>query len=93
MTIDKYTKVILSLIAVGILGINFYLFEKNIIKQAQAISYTWNKSDGDVIYLGRGVNGYQILSSDGKYFCQFEMESYETSKYDNGKWEVTSCEY
>ena len=38
MTIDKYTKFILTLIAVGILGLNFYLYDINIVKKAYAIS-------------------------------------------------------
>ena len=36
MTIDKYSKFILTLIAVGILGINFHLFKGDIIKEAYA---------------------------------------------------------
>ena len=38
MTIDKYTKFLLTLIAVGIIGINFYLYDINIVKKAYAIS-------------------------------------------------------
>ena len=38
MTIDKYTKFLLTLIAVGVIGINFYLYDINIIKKAYAIS-------------------------------------------------------
>ncbi len=38
MTIDKYTKFILTLIAVGVIGINFYLYEVNFVKKAYAIS-------------------------------------------------------
>ena len=36
MTIDKYTKFILTLIAVGILGLNFHLFKGDIVKDAHA---------------------------------------------------------
>jgi len=36
MIIDKYTKFILTLIAVGILGLNFYLFKGDIVKEAKA---------------------------------------------------------
>ena len=36
MTIDKYTKFILTLIAVGILGLNFYLYSGSFIKEAKA---------------------------------------------------------
>ena len=38
MTIDKYTKFLLTLIAVGIIGINFYLYDINIVKKSYAIS-------------------------------------------------------
>tara|TARA_B100000965_G_C19265130_1_gene614742 strand:- start:150 stop:353 length:204 start_codon:yes stop_codon:yes gene_type:complete len=38
MTIDKYTKFILTLIAVGILGLNFHLFKGDIVKNAYASS-------------------------------------------------------
>lgn len=38
MKIDKYTKFILTLIAIGIIGINFYVYEVNFIKKAYAIS-------------------------------------------------------
>ena len=36
MKIDKYTKFILMLIAVGIVGINFHLFKGSIMKDAFA---------------------------------------------------------
>ena len=38
MTIDKYTKFILTLIAVGVIGINFHLFKGSIMKDAYANS-------------------------------------------------------
>ena len=38
MTIDKYTKFLLTLIAVGIIGINFHLFKGSIMKDAFAAS-------------------------------------------------------
>jgi len=38
MTIDKYTKFILTLIAVGVLGLNFHLFKGDIVKEAYAAS-------------------------------------------------------
>ena len=43
MTIDKYTKFILTLIAVGILGLNFHLFNGDIIKKANANSHQIHK--------------------------------------------------
>ena len=38
MIIDKYTKVILSVIAIGIIGINFYLYDVKFVKKAHAVS-------------------------------------------------------
>ena len=38
MIIDKYTKFILTLIAVGILGLNFHLFNGSVVKDAYADS-------------------------------------------------------
>ena len=38
MTIDNYTKFLLTMIAVGIIGINFYLFKGSIVKNANAVS-------------------------------------------------------
>ena len=37
---DKYTKFILTLIAVGIIGINFHLFGGELISKAEARHYT-----------------------------------------------------
>ena len=39
MTIDKYTKFILTLIAVGIIGINFHLYSGSFVKEARADSH------------------------------------------------------
>ena len=36
MIIDKYTKIILTVIAVGIIGINFYFYSGNFVKEAKA---------------------------------------------------------
>ena len=36
MTIDKYTKFILTIIAVGIIGLNFHLLKGSIVKDAYA---------------------------------------------------------
>ena len=43
MTIDKYTKFILTLIAVGIIGINFHLFKGSIMKDALAANHQVHK--------------------------------------------------
>ena len=39
MTIDKYTKFILTLIAVGVIGINFHLYSGSFVKEARAGSH------------------------------------------------------
>ena len=39
MKIDKYTKIILTLIAVGIIGINFHFYGGNFVKEAKAELY------------------------------------------------------
>ncbi len=43
MTIDKYTKFILTLIAVGVIGINFHLFNGSVVKDAYADSHQVHK--------------------------------------------------
>ena len=55
MTIDKYTKFILTLIAVGVLGLNFHLFKGDIVKEAYAASGAVQKialcsSNGNVCF-------------------------------------------
>jgi len=43
MTIDKYTKFLLTLIAVGIIGINFHLFKGSVVKDAFAANHQVHK--------------------------------------------------
>ena len=43
MTIDKYTNFILTIIAVGIIGLNFHLLKGSIMKDAYAQSYAVHK--------------------------------------------------
>ena len=38
MTVDRYSKFILTLIAIGILGLNFHLFQGSFIKDAYAFN-------------------------------------------------------
>ena len=38
MKIDKYTKVVLTVIALGIMAINYYLYDLKFIKDAHAVS-------------------------------------------------------
>jgi len=39
MTIDKYTKILLTVIAVGVIGINFHFYGGNFVKEAKAELY------------------------------------------------------
>ncbi len=43
MTIDRYTKFVLTLIAVGIMGLNFFLFSGQIVKPAFASGHQVHK--------------------------------------------------
>tara|TARA_X000001036_G_C19949189_1_gene509184 strand:- start:234 stop:446 length:213 start_codon:yes stop_codon:yes gene_type:complete len=38
MTVDRYSKFILTLIAIGILGLNFHLFSGSFVKNAYALN-------------------------------------------------------
>ena len=38
MTVDRYSKFILTLIAIGILGLNFHLFKGTFVKDAYAFN-------------------------------------------------------
>ena len=59
MTIDKYTKFILTLIAVGIIGINFHLFKGDFVKDA---------------YASEGIQKITICSSGG-YSCGYGVSN------------------
>ena len=45
---DKYTKFILTMIAVGIIGINYHLFSGDIISKAEASHDTYGGNRGHV---------------------------------------------
>ena len=57
MTIDKYTKFILTLIAAGILGLNFHLLKGNFIKD---------------VYASNGLQQITICDENG-YTCGLGM--------------------
>ena len=40
---DKYTKLILTIVAVGIMGLNYHLFKGGIISEVQAASHEVHK--------------------------------------------------
>ena len=48
---DKYTKFILTMIAVGIIGINFHLFGGDIISKAEARHDTHGKTGRGVLHV------------------------------------------
>ena len=90
MTIDKYTKFLLTLIAVGIIGINFHLFKGSIVKDALAATGDWQVVKID-------DNNYNVFSDGGKYFCKAytpwkskEKRDFLEMTYDGG-WHKTGC--
>ena len=83
MTIDKYTKFLLTMIAVGIIGINFHLFKVSIVKDAFAAtgnsSWFVHTHDGEVY----------ILKDQGSKACQIgKMKWFDIDKYE---WGRTGC--
>ena len=68
MTIDKYTKFLLTLIAVGIIGINFHLFKGSVVKDAFAANHQVHKiaiceSDGSrCAKISKNKRGLNIIS-------------------------------
>ena len=81
MTIDKYTKFILTLIAVGVIGINFYLFKINIIEEANA-----TPDNMKVVVSTIGGNKIYLITEDVKYGCKVYYGQIE-----NNKWSRTGC--
>jgi len=81
MTIDKYTKIILTLIAVGIIGINFHLFKGSIVKDALAAS----GNDWQVVARGKNNNDLVVFSNGGKKFCMANRN------YAFGVWKYSGC--
>ena len=80
MTIDKYTKVILTLIAVGILGLNFHLLNGNIIKNAYA-------SSGSIGFIATAAQDeVYLITKDGKLGCEIR-----SGKIKRNKWSETGC--
>ena len=82
MTIDKYTKIILSVIAVGVIGINFQMLDKTLLKKAHA-----NIQNSQVLVIRAPENTrVKIISSDGKLVCKFKQ-----SKMKDDEWTSTGC--
>ena len=81
MKIDKYTKYILTLIAIGIIGINYYLFKINFIDEA-------NASPNNMRVIGGNVEGnwVYLITENGAHGCRFWKE-----KLHEGTWVPTGC--
>tara|TARA_Y100000590_G_C15168935_1_gene806596 strand:+ start:363 stop:599 length:237 start_codon:yes stop_codon:yes gene_type:complete len=78
MTIDKYTKFILTLIAVGILGINFHFFGESVVKKALAVEYHDHDS-------------YDIYGLESKIRSVVENDCYVYGVYDYNGDAYISC--
>ena len=78
MTIDKYTKFLLTLIAVGIIGINFHLFKGSVVKDALAAT----ANDWQVVK--QDDQDFLIFSSGGKYYCDVYLPYRSTGWYETG---------
>ena len=62
---DKYTKFILTMIAVGILGLNYHLFKGGIISEVQASSHEVHKiaiCDENGSFCASASNGLEIYN-------------------------------
>ena len=81
MIADNYIKSILTLIAIGIIGINFYLFKINLIEQAYAAP-----SINNVVAVDGSERYVYLISSDGKYACKVHNEHFRQDK-----WTRTGC--
>tara|TARA_B100000900_G_C20494924_1_gene681170 strand:- start:75 stop:323 length:249 start_codon:yes stop_codon:yes gene_type:complete len=82
MKIDKYTKFVLTLIAFGIILINFQMLNKPLIKTAKA-----NPDSAQIVVIPAPENTrVKIITNDGKFVCKFKQ-----SKIKDDKWTPTGC--
>ena len=82
MTIDKYTKFLLTLIAVGVIGINFHLFKGSVVKDAFAASI----DDWKVVAYGN-KDGLFVVRNYGKSICYISNgELRGTQGNNSGTW-------
>jgi hypothetical protein len=75
MKIDRYTKVVLTIIAVGIIGLNVHFFKDNFIKEAHAY-VEYHEHDHYEIY------GFESKVEDIVEYCDVYMY---------GDWGEISC--
>jgi len=81
MDTDRYMKIIITIIAIGILGINYNLFQKSFVKNANAK----NNLDWKVISDDKHIF---ILANNGQDICNAYTN---TSNMITGKWVKTHC--
>ena len=86
MTIDKYTKFILTLIAVGILGLNFHLFNGGVVKDAYASS----GNDYQVVVTDRLVTPL-IFKNGGSQVCLMEAKTLGELMHNQAQWLPSNC--
>ncbi len=84
MTIDKYTKFLLTLIAVGIIGINFHLFKGSVVKDAFAAS----SGDWHVVSGKEAFPFTFILRDGGSKMCAILVKHPSAN---TGKWVDSGC--
>ena len=72
MTIDKYTKFLLTMIAVGIIGINFHLFKGSIVKDAYADSHQVHK----IAICNEKGSSCAGITENGNFFKIIDWSSY-----------------
>ncbi len=77
MTIDKYTKFLFTIIAVGIIGINFHLFKGSVVKDALAAT----ANDWQVVYDGEY---FIVFSNNGSRYCK-------SKSFPIGGWRDSGC--
>ena len=84
MTIDKYTKFILTLIAVGIIGINFHLFKGSVVKDAFAAT----SDDWRVVTRSQGI---YVIRNFGKSLCYIDGDDLKKVRARTGTWWNDGC--
>ena len=81
MKIDSFTKIIITVIAVSLIGINYNMFKNSFIKEVKAN----NKLDWQVVADDRHIF---IIANNGEDICNAYTS---TSGMITGKWVKTHC--
>ena len=82
---DKYTKLMLTIIAVGIIGINIHIFKGSVIEDAYANANTGN--DWQVVIPFQ--NHVYLFKDNGTMMCR--IPNLNDAKFDKGIWKTTGC--